>query len=781
MAACSHCGSELVAGAAYCTTCGSRVSPTPPVGTEPPSRASESTAHGAMGGEFLPGHHQLPTLHAGFWMRAVAFLLDALLLFVTGLVVNMVTMLAVWGSGASNPLLVGFILGRLLIIATYWLYFALLESSPWQATLGKRAVGLRVVDMAGQRIGFWRATGRHFGKILSTLTLFIGYMLAGWTSRKQALHDLVAGCCVVNANGLARLPEQERATPAVSGTGMPGWAIVLVGLAALVPIIGAVAAIAIPAYQDYVVTAQVRQGMALGQHAKQAMHEYIDTHNAFPDSNSDIGLASAASAASSNSNGVATVIVHNGYFVVRFERSAGAPIEDGSLVFVPKIADNQLVWHCFGKEIPEEYLPGACRASESAGGSEAPASKGERLFQRTQAYYFGTGVPQNRDKALKLLRRSAEAGYAPAQNNLGSYYYRGQGVPQSFAKAAKWIRRAAEQGYAPAQNNLGTLYAKGKGVPQSDAKAALWYRRAAQQGYVEAQYHLGSMYYHGEGVSQSYARAAEWYRRAAKQGHAKAQYFLGDMYHDGDLPRSYDKAEKWYRRAAEQGFAPAQNDLGAMYDHGRGVPLNRDKAAKLYRKAAEQGYYRAQYNLGNMYYYGEGVPFNPSLALRWFRRAANQGGADAQYYLGRVYANGMVVPENTTKAAQWFRRAARQGDARSQFKLGYLYFTGKGVPQSYTKALKWFVRAARQGHVTAQFNAGVLYTTGEADVPQNLEKAAKWFRKAAKQGDTEAQYKLGTFYEKGIGVPQSDAKAAKWHQKALKQGYEPDSGVDRKQ
>ena len=82
-----------------------------------------------------------------------------------------------------------------------WLYHALLESSEWQATVGKRVLGLVVTDMAGQRVSFGRSTGRHFGKIITNLVpAFIGYLLAGFTEKKQALHDMIAGCLVLRRN-----------------------------------------------------------------------------------------------------------------------------------------------------------------------------------------------------------------------------------------------------------------------------------------------------------------------------------------------------------------------------------------------------------------------------------------------------------------------------------------------------------------------------------------------------------------------------------------------------
>jgi uncharacterized RDD family membrane protein YckC len=78
-----------------------------------------------------------------------------------------------------------------------WIYYASLESSAWQATLGKKILGLKVTDLAGNRISFARASGRFFGKILSGMILGIGFLMAGFTERKQALHDILAGCLVL--------------------------------------------------------------------------------------------------------------------------------------------------------------------------------------------------------------------------------------------------------------------------------------------------------------------------------------------------------------------------------------------------------------------------------------------------------------------------------------------------------------------------------------------------------------------------------------------------------
>jgi uncharacterized RDD family membrane protein YckC len=91
--------------------------------------------------------------------------------------------------GFAAPLLVG---AGLAVVYTVWL-----ESSAWQATLGKKILGLRVVDLDGQRITFWKSASRNFNKSISSLILGIGYLMPLWTAQRQALHDRMAHCLVI--------------------------------------------------------------------------------------------------------------------------------------------------------------------------------------------------------------------------------------------------------------------------------------------------------------------------------------------------------------------------------------------------------------------------------------------------------------------------------------------------------------------------------------------------------------------------------------------------------
>ncbi len=139
-------------------------------------------------------------VHAGFWRRCAAYVLDSMILSVAALIIiglaGLATAALIAGEHYGIVGLIMFVAYVGLIVGA-WLYFAKLESGPSQATLGKRVMGIKVTDDRGRRVGFGRATGRFFGKIISGMIMNIGYMMAGFTGRKQALHDMMAGCCVV--------------------------------------------------------------------------------------------------------------------------------------------------------------------------------------------------------------------------------------------------------------------------------------------------------------------------------------------------------------------------------------------------------------------------------------------------------------------------------------------------------------------------------------------------------------------------------------------------------
>lgn len=146
--------------------------------------------------------------HAGFWLRLAAILVDGILIGA----VNSIVMTPLLGqtfrmavSAESGDLtqfdlmawITTFIVSNIVVTVISWLYFAFMESGSMQGTLGKKLLGIKVTDMEGGRIGFGRATGRYFGKILSGMIFMVGFLMAGFTEKKQALHDMLARTLVV--------------------------------------------------------------------------------------------------------------------------------------------------------------------------------------------------------------------------------------------------------------------------------------------------------------------------------------------------------------------------------------------------------------------------------------------------------------------------------------------------------------------------------------------------------------------------------------------------------
>jgi uncharacterized RDD family membrane protein YckC len=194
---CSKCGTQLADGAAFCANCGAAQATFP----------VEAAAAAA-----IPVVPALPSPYAGFWLRAISYIIDEAVL-VLGVGILALIAVALIGVDTLRTTFEGLDKNEdqmpvelVLIIVTFflvacvmaWLYYAWMESSTSQGTLGKMALGLIVTDLQGRRISFARATARFFARfITSMIPLGIGYILAGITEKKQALHDIIAGCLVL--------------------------------------------------------------------------------------------------------------------------------------------------------------------------------------------------------------------------------------------------------------------------------------------------------------------------------------------------------------------------------------------------------------------------------------------------------------------------------------------------------------------------------------------------------------------------------------------------------
>lgn len=148
------------------------------------------------------------TRYGGFWLRAVALVIDEILVSLPFFMLFFAAFLFGFADSlfssevttvSEEEIEVTYSLntvGSIIYIVVYWLYEAFMVSSKYQATLGKHILGLRITDAEGKRLSFLRATGRHFARYVSWIVVF-GILMVAFTKRKRGLHDFIANTVVV--------------------------------------------------------------------------------------------------------------------------------------------------------------------------------------------------------------------------------------------------------------------------------------------------------------------------------------------------------------------------------------------------------------------------------------------------------------------------------------------------------------------------------------------------------------------------------------------------------
>lgn len=341
------------------------VAPAPP---RPPVSGQRPAAPSAPAGlpESIP---ESEMVYAGFWRRFFAIIIDGTLLsfiLVPILAIGAAFLMPMMMTASSNgePSM-GAMFGLFALYGSLFLigalYFVVFERSASGATLGKRMVGIRVVDKEGRRIGFGRSLGRQLGRILSAMPLYAGYLMAAFTGRKQALHDFVAGTLVIDKATRSQLGGK-------SGSGNLGLIIgLIVGVGVIgVFVLGILAAIAIPAYQDYLMRAKVSAAYSESVEIRMAVAEYFASNNGTCPNNGDGTVASADS-----------------YYRMNFSRAEVVPGEDSAgttfclinltLSGDPNLSGKMLQlamdvnqnWSCATDDSSlARWLPLSCRASK---------------------------------------------------------------------------------------------------------------------------------------------------------------------------------------------------------------------------------------------------------------------------------------------------------------------------------------------------------------------------------------------------------------------------------
>jgi uncharacterized RDD family membrane protein YckC len=291
-------------------------------------------------------------INAGFWRRCAARLFDSLVVGAIGAMLIPIFR-AVSGTESADSWtsdLEGFAIG--------WLYVALQESSSAQATLGKRLMGLKVTDEHGDRIGFGRATFRFFGELLSVAIAGVGFMMAGWTARRQALHDLLAGTLVVfrDANpGAGQHPAMRPPMP------WYGWAINLAGVGVLAWFCVTVAVMR-STYRDLAVRSDFIDGLRDGEYAQQAINDFYIDHNRCPATSAEAGFERTDRDSGKITRVTIEPLCH---IVVEFDDTEGvkAPLRGQRIDMTMDGAPDESglpAWRC-ASTVSATYRPGICK------------------------------------------------------------------------------------------------------------------------------------------------------------------------------------------------------------------------------------------------------------------------------------------------------------------------------------------------------------------------------------------------------------------------------------
>ncbi|MGA9332994.1 MAG: RDD family protein [Rudaea sp.] len=319
----------------------------------------------------LPNAYRATALHAGFWYRAAAYLIDMIILLVVSYALAIVVI-------STLHLPINRVVLILLSCSLVWWYFALFESSELQASPGKRVFGLRVVGEHGGRISFLRASVRawvilllpniavelvylagngFFVNLVNLIAFIVWAAMPAFTRRKQGLHDWIANTFVVLEPGLQAFCDDDKQGLQHARPKLPLWV-------AVVPVVAI--CIGLPAWGGYrlfhniQVRNQAQQAAFFADNAKTPIAEYANNQNAPAPNNAAVGLPAPSAI---HGRYVSSVEVKNGTIIVTLGGQAASELQGRHLLFQhtpePRLY-GMLRWHCSSNDIARNVLPPGC-------------------------------------------------------------------------------------------------------------------------------------------------------------------------------------------------------------------------------------------------------------------------------------------------------------------------------------------------------------------------------------------------------------------------------------
>lgn len=296
----------------------------------------------------------------------------------------------------------------------------------------------------------------------------------------------------------------------------------------------------------------------------------------------------------------------------------------------------------------------------------AKAGNAYAQYQLGMAYALGNGVSRSNENAIHWMELSANQGYTLALGRLGGFYY-DLGM---FDKSIEWYSKQAEGGDVMAEYWLGKCYYQKENGPAS----IKWFKKVADRNDLAwsavACYNIGEIYVEGKLVETNYDVALMWFKRAAMDIHAGAMTEIDKIYYY-NLSNGETESEKrfWFEKLANDGYKSGFNGLGEIYFQEKKY----SKAFDMFSKAIEKNNNTSVGNLGEMYYYGYHVEKNYQLAFELLNQSAtdvDNPNANAMRLLSACYRYGLGTEKNEVLEQKWISEAAQHRDKKAIEILG---------------------------------------------------------------------------------------------------------------
>ena len=420
----------------------------------------------------------------------------------------------------------------------------------------------------------------------------------------------------------------------------------------------------------------------------------------------------------------------------------------------------------------------------------------------------------DRKRELEILENAASAGNNEAQYIVAkSILDQADRTESDLEKAIGLLKLSAESNFHPALTLLAKCYVDGVGVAIDLVQAVSCFERAIENGSGEACFYMAKCYVTGNwnkekniDTALDLLKKGTW-RQDANSGRMFANYIMFGQFDDLDLYKIESRLigkQKEYRkkfwnvlkeefkhiRKLEKCDDSGDNCIDKVFSADELVKIEklpenkrrmqkmkllREKAVKIWKEVylLEWIEHIETYNLVK--------PLNPATQLggnfkcAWsiYAGAADNGDAYAQYVLGLGYFHGVYVdvpllPKQLTLAVKYFRMSAEQGNFHAAYYLGYCYRRGLGVAKNADEALKWLIVAAEKGHLMAQLELGYFFKE-----KRDYQNAFKFFMLAAEQNSAVAQYEVAECYANGFGVQKNQAEMIKWYYRSADKLYNP--------